>query len=62
MLDGTVNTFVYDLSTDIAERQDLASRRQDIARELRPLLDAWEKDVDAEYKASTATPASSPPK
>jgi len=49
VVDGT-HTFVYDLSTDPGERRDLANRRQDVARRLRPLLAAWERDVDAEAK------------
>ena len=41
---------MFDLSKDIGERNDLASQRQDIARKLRPLIAAWEKEVDAEAK------------
>jgi hypothetical protein len=48
------NTYVFNLRTDLGERRDLASRRQDIAQELWPLLTAWEQDVDAEGKAGTA--------
>jgi arylsulfatase A-like enzyme len=51
VVDGP-NSFVFDLSKDVGERQDLANVRQDIARALRPLLAAWEKDVDAEAQAS----------
>ena len=47
----TGSTFVFDLRTDIGERNDLARQRQDIARRLRPLITRWEKDVDAEAKA-----------
>ena len=47
LVDGP-NTFVFDLSKDVGERTDLASARSDIARQLRPLLTAWEKDVDDE--------------
>ena len=36
---------------DISERNDQASRRQDVAQRLRALLDAWEKEVDAEAVA-----------
>jgi arylsulfatase A-like enzyme len=49
VLDGG-HTFVFNVRTDIGERVDLAGRRQDIARKLRPLLDAWERDVDGEAK------------
>jgi arylsulfatase A-like enzyme len=51
LVDGP-NTFVFDLSKDVGERNDLASSRQDIARALRPLLAAWEKDVDDEATAT----------
>ncbi|WP_157899673.1 sulfatase-like hydrolase/transferase [Luteitalea pratensis] len=57
-----LSPFVFNVRTDPGERQNLTNQRQDIARELRPLLDAWEKDVDAEYKASSAARASSPVK
>jgi hypothetical protein len=43
-------SYVFDLSTDLGERNDLTSVRQDVARRLRPLIAAWEKDVDAEAK------------
>jgi arylsulfatase A-like enzyme len=58
LVDGP-NTFVFDLSKDIGERADLASSRSDIARALRPLLTAWEKDVDDEA-TSTLGPAPVP--
>jgi arylsulfatase A-like enzyme len=51
LVDGP-NTFVFDLSKDVGERQDLASTRTDIARQLRPLLTAWEKEVDDEATAT----------
>ena len=41
---------VFDLSRDIGERNDLAGQRQDIARQLPPLITAWEADVNAEAK------------
>ena len=53
MIDGP-KIFVFDLSKDIGERNDLASQRQDIARKLRPLIAAWEKEVDTEAKANAA--------
>ena len=59
VLDG-VHTFVFNVRTDISERVDLASRRQDIARKLRPLLDAWERDVDGEAKSHLRTPPAAP--
>ena len=45
------HAFIFDLRTDLGERHDLANRRQDLARKLRPLLIEWERDVDAEAKA-----------
>jgi arylsulfatase A-like enzyme len=61
VLDGS-SPFVFNVQTDPGERQNLTNQRQDIARELQPLLAAWEADVDAEYKASSAAPSPSPPK
>ena len=51
VVDGT-HTMVFNVRTDLGERNDLANRRQDIAQKLRPLLTDWEKDVDAEAKAA----------
>ena len=51
LVDGP-NTFLFDLSKDVGERTDLASSRSDVARTLRPLLAAWEKDVDDEATAT----------
>jgi len=51
LVDGA-KRYVFDLSKDIGEHNDLAGQRQDIARRLRPLVEAWEADVDAEAKAS----------
>jgi arylsulfatase A-like enzyme len=50
MLDGQ-DTLLFNLSRDLGERDDLAQRRPDIARKLRPLLAAWERDVDEEAAA-----------
>jgi arylsulfatase A-like enzyme len=46
------STFVFNLAADPGERNDLARERQDIARRLRPLITAWEKDVDSEAKGN----------
>jgi arylsulfatase A-like enzyme len=51
LVDGA-GTFLFNLRTDIGERVDLAKERGDIARKLRPLIAAWEKDVDSEAKTS----------
>jgi len=42
---------LFDLYEDIGERNDLARARPDIAAQLRPLLAAWEADVNADAKA-----------
>jgi arylsulfatase A-like enzyme len=47
VVDGT-HVFVFNIRADIGERQDLAHQQQDRARDLRALLAAWEKGVDAE--------------
>jgi arylsulfatase A-like enzyme len=51
MLDGP-DTMLFNLTRDIGERDDLARQRPDIARKLRPLLAAWESDVDGEAAAA----------
>jgi arylsulfatase A-like enzyme len=49
---GQLN-FVFDVRQDVGERNDLANTRlgQEVARRLRPLLDAWEAEVNAEAAA-----------
>jgi arylsulfatase A-like enzyme len=54
VVDGN-HTMVFNVRADISERQELANRRQDIAQKLRPLLAAWEQEVDGEAKAGSAT-------
>jgi len=53
IVDGT-HTYVFNLRTDLSERNDLARWRQDIAQELHPLLVAWEASVDAEASAPSS--------
>jgi arylsulfatase A-like enzyme len=60
VVDGS-KEFVFDIRRDISERNDLANRRQDVAQRLRALLDAWEKDVDAEAIAGGFKPAPATP-
>jgi arylsulfatase A-like enzyme len=50
VVDGP-HTYVFNLRTDPAERNDLARWRQDVAQELRPLITAWEASVDADAPA-----------
>ncbi len=42
------HTYVFNVRTDLSERNDLAKFRQDIAQQLRPLLATWEESVDAD--------------
>jgi arylsulfatase A-like enzyme len=55
LIDGE-SAMVFDLRDDVGERNDLARERQDVARRLRPLVAAWERDVDAEAKARLRSP------
>ena len=50
LVDGP-HTYVFNVRTDLSERNDLAKWRQDIAHELQPLLAAWEASVDADAAA-----------
>ena len=52
LVDGA-KRYVFDLSKDLGERNDLTNQRQDVARRLRPLIAAWEADVDGEAKVIT---------
>jgi arylsulfatase A-like enzyme len=47
VVDGS-HVMVFNLQKDIGERDDLTYQRPDIARRLRPMLAAWETEVDAE--------------
>ena len=60
LLDGG-GVFLYNLRSDIGERNDLAKERPEIARRLRPLILEWEKDVDSEAKTSSNFIAPGPP-
>ena len=53
LLDGG-RPLLFDLRTDIAERQNLVGTRTDIASRLRAQLMAWHEEVDAEAKAVVA--------
>jgi arylsulfatase A-like enzyme len=54
------HTYVFNVRTDLAERNDLAKWRQDVAQELQPLLVAWEAAVDAERPPPPPPPAPTP--
>ena len=60
VVDGP-HTYVFNLRTDLSERNDLAKWRQDVAQELYPLLRSWEATVDAEAKALDAAAPSGGP-
>jgi hypothetical protein len=47
LVDGNA-TLMFDVRKDLGERNDLAKRQQALANKLRPMLNAWEADVDAE--------------
>jgi arylsulfatase A-like enzyme len=42
--------FLFDVRHDLGERSNQVGVRTDIVRRLKPMLDAWQKDVDAEAK------------
>jgi arylsulfatase A-like enzyme len=54
VVDGP-HTYVFNLHTDLSERNDLAKWRQDVAQELHPLLTQWEAQVDADASAAGPT-------
>ena len=49
-LDDRGQYFLFDLSADPGERQDVAQQHPHVMRELRALVAKWEADVDAEAK------------
>jgi arylsulfatase A-like enzyme len=49
LVDGD-HLLLYDLRSDIGERQDVAAERPDLVRRLSALLADWEKDVDSASK------------
>ena len=53
ILDGD-RPMLFNLRTDIGERNNVIGTKADIARRLRPLLTAWQSDVDAEAKRANA--------
>jgi arylsulfatase A-like enzyme len=53
LLDGG-RALLFNLRTDIGERNNLIGQRPDLARRLRPLLTAWQEDVEAEVKRATS--------
>jgi arylsulfatase A len=49
VVDGN-HIFVFNLRQDVSERNDLTSRRTDIANRLRPMITRWEQEMDAEAR------------
>ena len=47
---------LFNLRNDVGERANLIGERPEIARRLRPLLEAWAQDVDAEAKKLPSSP------
>lgn len=60
LVDGG-SLLLFDLQTDLAERNDLAMHRTDLVRKLRALIGEWEEDVDSEAMANQASHSVSPP-
>ena len=52
VLDGP-RAMLFDLRTDIGERENLIGTRTGVAQRLHALLTAWERDVDSEAKRAT---------
>ena len=54
LVDGN-SSLLYNMATDVGERNDLASQRLDIVQRLFPLIGQWEQDVDAEAKSVSSS-------
>ena len=59
LMDGG-RPLLFNLRTDIGERNNLIGERSDIARRLRTLLDAWQEDVNGEAKRARPATAGAP--
>ena len=59
VVDGP-HTYVFNLRTDLSERNDVAKWRQDIAQELYAMITSWEATVDAEAKTLAPPPPRAP--
>ncbi|MEY4932882.1 MAG: Arylsulfatase, partial [Pseudomonadota bacterium] len=46
------SSLLFNVRTDVGERIDMTNQRLDIAQRLRPMITAWEAEVDAEAKAN----------
>ena len=59
LLDGS-KQLLFDVSRDLGEREDLAAQHPDRVRVLKGMIDAWEKDVDAEAAEAPRVPGPQP--
>jgi arylsulfatase A-like enzyme len=50
--------FLFNVRTDLGERNNLIGQHPEIARRLRPLIDKWQQDVDAEARSRNLRAAS----
>ena len=50
-IDSPGRAMLYDLRNDVGERNDVSASNTAVVRRLAQLLQAWEKDVDADAKA-----------
>ena len=49
---------LFNVRTDLGERNNLIGQHPEIARRLRPLLEKWQQDVDAEARSRNLRAAS----
>ncbi len=49
IFDGT-RPLLFNLATDIGERNNVIGQRPDVARRLRALLEGWQADVDRDSR------------
>jgi arylsulfatase A len=59
LLDGS-KQLLFDVSRDLGEREDLAAQHPERVRALKGMIDAWEKDVDAEAAEARRVPGPPP--
>jgi hypothetical protein len=59
LLDGS-KQLLFDVSRDLGEREDLAAQHPERVRALKGMIDAWEKDVDAEAAEARRVPGPQP--
>jgi hypothetical protein len=50
--------FLFNVRTDLGERNNLIGQHPEIARRLRSLIDKWQQDVDAEARLRNLRAAS----